>query len=174
MATIPTAYTWTVGEQVTAAKMNAYVRDLATFLLNIPAVRLWHNTTQSVVDSTDAALAFNQEALDSDNGHSTVTNNSRYTVQTAGTWEFTAIVPWAGSAAGKRELSLRVNNTTTYGGQTVTATGSNRLAACVTVFAPMSVSDYMEAWVWQNSGGALLVDNTFRGGQWLLGKWIRI
>jgi hypothetical protein len=171
MATIPTAYTWSVGELMTAAKMNAYLRDLATFMLNPPVFRLWHNTTQSISDSTSTAMVFNQEYTDPDGGHSTTSNTSRYTAQTAGTWLIMAISPWAANSSGKRELYIQHSNGVQYGSTTATALGSNRLSASVTTLVTMTVGEYCEAFVWQNSGGSLNIDNTFRGGQWFMGIW---
>src|SRR5919197_2582011 len=173
MATVPTAYTWSVGELMTAAKMNSYLRDLASFLLSRPYASLTHNTTQSITNVTDTPVNFNTELADTDGGHSTSTNTSRYTAQTAGLWDVSACVPWEINGTGKREAYLKVNNTTYYGSDTATAAASSRVSAAPAALIPVSVGDYIEVQVYQNSGGALNIDNTFRGGQKLDLIWER-
>lgn len=173
MATVPTAYTWTVGELVSASKLNSYLRDVISFYLNRPSAILTHSLTQSISDSTFTAVAFNTEVADTDGGHSTTTNTTRYVVQTAGTWRITANVPWATNAAGKRELFIRVNGATDWSSSAITAGSNVSLGMSVTDNIPLNVGDYVEAVVWQSSGAALNVTNAFHGGQRLHAMWER-
>lgn len=165
MATIPTAYTWTVGELVTAAKFNQYLRDAISFLLNKPHARLRHSTTQSIVATTGTPVLFNTEDADDDNGHSTVTNTSRYTAQTAGTWKVMATTPWVANGTSKRELYLRKNNLTNYAGTSIDANQAVSHSLSTAGLVDLSVSDYVESWVWQGTAGPLNVTNAFQGGQ---------
>jgi hypothetical protein len=173
MATIPTAYTWTVGELVTASKMNSFLRDAVSFLLARPSARLTHSTTQSIPDSVNTAVTFNTEGSDTDNGHSTVTNASRYTVQTAGTWSIDTCSPWVANATGKRELFIRSNGASDFASSAIVASASVRHALQVSDKIALSVGDYVEAVVWQSSGVALNLDNTFHGGQRMALIWER-
>lgn len=174
MATIPTAYTWTVGELVTAAKMNAYLRDLATFLLNRPYAQLTHNTTQSIPDSTMTPVSLNTETSDSDSGHSTSTNNSRYTAATAGVWTVHGTGPWVANTNGKRELHILKNGLTDYA---VDARDANRNvyhSANVSCLVDLGAGDYASLFAWQNSGGALNLTNVNGSGQRFDLIWERV
>lgn len=164
MTAVPTAYTWTVGELQTAAKMNAYLRDLATFLLNRPSARLRHSVTQSLTTSTSTALLLDTEDTDTDGGHSTVTNTSRYTCQTAGTWLAMASVPWTGNATGKRETYFRVNNTTDYHSVAIDCNRNVTHATATSGLIPLSVGDYVEIWGYQDTGAGLGTNQSFHRG----------
>jgi hypothetical protein len=68
------------GTPITAAKLNNIEQGVFDAHL-MPAVRVYHNTTQSVSTATHTALAFNSERFDTAGGaastqHDTVTNNS--------------------------------------------------------------------------------------------------
>lgn len=173
MATIPTAYTWTVGELLTSVKLNAYLRDAVTFLLARPFATLVNPATQSITTATDTALTWSTEVADTDGGHSTVTNTSRYTVQTAGHWTFTANVPWASNATGRREVWFRTNGTFVFSTVNMSAGASLQHGQSITEKIFMLVGDYVEAVVHQTSGGNLNVDNAFRGGQRFHAIWER-
>lgn len=173
MATIPTAYTWTVGEQVTAAKMNAYLRDAVSFLLARPYVRLLHGATQTIATGTATALDFTTEADDADGMHSTTTNPHLVTVQTAGVWTFTVAAPWAANGAGKRECWIRRNGVSIFAADAKNASAAINHAHSVTASFRCSVGDTVEAVVQQTSGGNLNIDNTVLGGQRLTGLWER-
>jgi len=111
MATVPSPKTWTVGELLTAAKMNQEVRDPLNFLLSTkPICILKRTATQSV--SYGAAVQYDTEIVDRDNGHSTSSNSHRYNVGTAGLYNMTAYVQFtdAFSAGESRQLSFTHNN----------------------------------------------------------------
>lgn len=171
MATIPTAYTWTIGELVTSTKINTYLRDAVSFLLDPPSARLSHSTTQSITTGTDTGMSLNTEAADADGGHSTSSNTSRYAPQTAGVWDLNAAVPFAANATGKREAAFRVNGTTTHHAAAIPAAVASRMCLNLSGKIPLTVGDYVEVVVFQDSGGNLNLDNTFRGGQRLDAYW---
>ena len=84
MATIPNPRTWGATEAVTAAKLNTDVRDGYNFLLATPRAVMRKTANQSIPNATLTAVTWDLEDVDTDGGHSNVTNNSRYTAQTAG------------------------------------------------------------------------------------------
>jgi hypothetical protein len=170
MATIPSAYTWTVGELVTAAKMNAYLRDAVNFLLSPPYATLTHSTTQSFTTGTAAAVLFNSEVADTDNGHSTSSNTSRYTAQTAGMWKLDASTPWTSNGTGTRALSARTNGSTDNNATSMAA-AAGTTAVPVSDRLNMSVGDYVEVVALQSSGGNLTIVNSAYGGQRMSLKW---
>jgi hypothetical protein len=90
--------------------------------------------------------------------HSTVTNNSRITIQTAGRYMFTATVSPAVSGAGTyRSVHFLLNNTTEYKGFTGDI-GGGSVDDTITVvrnIGPLSAGDYVEVQVQHDSGGNL-------------------
>ncbi|WP_327088529.1 hypothetical protein OIE66_40475 [Nonomuraea sp. NBC_01738] len=170
MPTAPTPRTWVVGEVVTAAKMNE-IRDAFNFLLNPPIFELTHSGSISPATSTNALMPFNGETIDRDNGHNTVTNNSRYTSQTAGYYMLTGGVGFTSNGTGKREMTLLVNGVDEYYPSSIPglAAGFTGMTSAGRVY--LAVNDYAEVQVWQNSGGALATNST-KGGPRFGGHWI--
>ncbi len=170
---VPNPKTWVVGETLTAAKMNLELRDALTFLLAPPLFQLTHSSGQTIANGTNTQLAMDTEIVDRDNGHSTSTNNSRYTSQTAGWYLLTGVCPWTTNANQKRELSLLYNGgiTETHG----SAMGGNAggyVSPTTTGRLYLAVGDYVELRVFQNSGGSLDTNAGADGGVRFEGHWI--
>lgn len=164
MATIPTAYTWTVGELVTAAKINSYLRDAISFLLAPPYAALQRTANQSINNTATTNVGWDSEVQDTDNAHSTVTNNDRFTGVTAGVYESLTAIPWVGNATGVRELNFGVNGTITYAGSRLVPGSAVAFVNPAAKLIALSVGDYMNIKVWQSSGGALNIDQAFASG----------
>ncbi len=81
-----------------------------------PACRVHHNANTSCPSGSLVTVAFNSERFDTDNMHSTVTNNNRVTINTPGIYTVTFIGDWA-TAADYNFLwaGLRLNGTTWIG-----------------------------------------------------------
>lgn len=137
----------TAGEFVDDTDWDELV-DALNFLANRPACRVSHNTTQSLTSGTEATLAFNTEALDTDTMHDTVTNNSRITFKTAGLF----VVTWGFTVAADNDYLwiysyLRLNGTTliapgsSIGTQTDNGLSPHSAGATLYKFA---VNDYVE------------------------------
>lgn len=150
-----TPRTWVTGELVTAAEMNQDVRDNISALANPEACRAYHNTTQSVTDNTDTTVAFNTESYDTASIHSTVTNNSRFTLPKAGLWEF----DWNVQFAADTDFLilyhyLRKNGTTKIWDQRSHETNilndTRELAGFTT--KKLALNDYVELRVYQDNG----------------------
>ncbi|MFD9949814.1 hypothetical protein ACFWYW_55905 [Nonomuraea sp. NPDC059023] len=105
MATLPSPRTWTVGELLTAAKLNLDLRDGLNFLLSPPLAVLRKSGNQSIPQSASTEVTWDVEDIDRDGGHSTVSNTSRYTSQTAGWYNFSTVIGWD-VAATDRVLSF--------------------------------------------------------------------
>jgi hypothetical protein len=123
-----------------------------------PSAHVYHSAAQSIADGTAVALAFNSERWDTDAIHSTSSNNTRLTCQTAGKYEIGGMVEWASNAAGYRQLLIRPNGTATYIGRDVRnavsggTTEQQAFADCV-----LAAGDYVELVVTHNAGAPLNV-----------------
>lgn len=142
--------------------------------LNPPAARLARTATnQSIPNSTQTALQWNSELEDTHNGHDNSTNPSRYTAPVAGLYLVTATVTWDQNASGIREIGLRVNGSVIYDGTRVVNSSNITHVQSVSHLIRLAVGDYVEATVWQNTGGALAVDRTFHSGPLMEIAWLR-
>lgn len=155
---IPTFRTWVAGEFVTAAFMNANVRDGGNFFLAVPIAELRQTVAQTLTTGVSAAILFDVEELDTDNGHSTSTNTSRYTSPTPGTLQFSGASSTVSNATGVRVVGWQANGTIMTGSQTKVGAVNGDLTAIPARVKHISVNgttDYIELWVQQTSGGNL-------------------
>jgi hypothetical protein len=142
---------------VAPAAWGDVLRDNGEFLINPPVCSVFHSIAELIPTATAYKMAANSENFDSDAMHSTVTNNSRITIQTAGRYQLTATVTPAASAAGTyRSAHFIVNNTTTYLGFTGDI-GGGALDDTISIVrnVTLAASDYVEVMVQQDTGGNL-------------------
>lgn len=130
----------------------------------MPAVRVMHNAAQSIANATDTTLAFNTEIFDqagnaADTMHDNVTNNSRLTARYAGIYEIKLNIEWAGNATGERYISFRINGSTIIAAERRSPVSTPATVHVLSTLWSMAVNDYVEARVFQNSGGALNVNS---------------
>ncbi len=140
--------------------MNSNIRDAGNFLLARPLASIRQGVAQSIPNSTWTACTFDTEDIDRDNGHSTVSNTSRYTGATPGYVWTAYTAAFALSSAGGRAGRIRLNGADSS--QTA-GTGVFHVppSALVSVISGGGLqylngtSDYLELVVLQTSGGAL-------------------
>lgn len=152
------------GTAITAAKLNNVESGIFDAHYQA-AARVTHNTTQNVTNVTETALAFNTERFDTESNaastiHDTASNNSRLTCRTAGKYQITANIQWDSNNTGVRQLSIRLNGTTFIArvGQASTGTALGWTNQSVSTLYDLAVNDYVEATVWQDSGGTRTID----------------
>src|SRR5215475_9738149 len=120
--------TWTDGSSSASAARLGVIEEGILDVSQQPAVRVYHNTTQSITNGTDTTVNFNSERYDQAAGsastmHDTVTNNSRLTAVYAGVYKITGQLGFASNATGIRQCHIRLNGTTIIAyGQVVAAT----------------------------------------------------
>jgi len=127
---------------------------------------------QSIANSTDTLVTWNSETYDTDTMHDNVTNNSRLTFKTAGTYIVSGMINWAGNATGdNRYMAIRQQPGSVLVYQK--AGPATAIAACAGACAahmPFSlvvqaaVNDYVEITVNQNSGGSLALQQSSTNG----------
>lgn len=142
----------TTGTTITSAWGNL-VGNATDFLANPPACRVYHNTTQSLTDSTETTLAFNSERWDTNTMHDTVTNNSRITLTTAGIY----LVTFNGQLASGADYGLiyvliRQGGTNNIAGQTIQSNGATAspLISVATQYK-FAAADYIEVRAYQDN-----------------------
>lgn len=157
--------TWATDEIPTAAQANNYWRDGLDHVAKPCGAQAKRTASGfSIPGSTVTALELNAENWDTDAIHDNSTNPSRFTIPTDmdGHYLFTASVTFAFSAGGTIRYLMLYKN----GSPIVTSPGHLLDAkvpfpavwsVCLTGSREVSVAagDYLEARVFQDSGGAL-------------------
>ena len=169
---VPSPATRSVGDGLTAAYMNANVRDTGNFLLTRPLCRMHQNTTQTVTTGTWTAVTMDVTDGDSDGGHSNTVNNSRYTCQVQGWYRITGTVAYAPNFVPL--VSYAVNGTRVKGAARV-GNGSNAgtsTSASTEDVIHLNVNDYVELFTFQNTGGNAATASTAEFCSLLIVEWI--
>jgi len=166
---VPSQGTVAVGDKITASLWNDDVRDAVNFLISPPRVKVYKTANQSIATSSWTCLTWNAEAFDTDTMHDNVTDNSRITFTTAGKYLITLNCFWANNSTGSRNHKIELNGTTTEGSGTniiqpfaVAPVAVSYTGASISFIKTFAANDYINAFVWQNSGGAL---NLTGGGE---------
>ena len=140
---------------VPPASWGDQVRDNLEFLIDPPTVSAFHSVAVSVATATTVALAANSENFDNNAMHSTVTNNSRITIQTAGRYLFFASVGFDTGATGVRQIVFRINGGATFGNLQTAGAGGGTIALSTTGSAVLVVGDYVEVLARHTQGANL-------------------
>jgi len=121
----------------------------------IPAARVTRTSAQSIPDSLNTNLAFDQERYDTAGVHDNTTNNSRLTAPVTGIYAVTAQFTWGGSAgAGSRFAGVMKNGSTLIARSQELAGDDDEN---ITTQVLLAAGDYVEVQVLQTSGGRLSV-----------------
>lgn len=158
---VPALRTWSAGEIVTAAMLNANVRDAINFLLARPYVSVYASATQSTTTAVWALILMQSEETDNDGMHSTSSLTSRLTAVTPGWYQVSGQVAFSGTSnVGSRNARLAVNGSAvTASGQTTTTGNAGVGIANLTTRAVfLNAGDYVEIQGMQTSGAALLTN----------------
>lgn len=132
-----------------------------------PSVTVRHSTTTNLVNSTYTLLPWDTEVDDPYGFHDNAVNNSRLTVPPglAGIYLIAWHIWFASNATNSRFVRVLKNKAGNASGQDEfgdVRIGANGLATvCLCSHPiPLVVGDYIELTGWQNSGGALLINQS--------------
>lgn len=121
--------------------------------------RVYNSANISIVDNTLVALTFDSESWDTNGYHSTVSNTSRLTAPVAGKYLYIGNARFATNGTNDRYFAIRLNGTDYIDG-----TGFSPNTSAIRTFGSLSgiysfaANDYIELLVYQNSGGALNIE----------------
>jgi hypothetical protein len=140
-----------------ASTLEALLLAMSNFQLNRPQFSIYQGVSQTFTTATFAAVTFDSSLVDTYNGHSNSTNNSRYTAQVAGSYLIAGGTGWASNATGGRGGSFYKNGATPIGASTVVGavSGVLTIAPLTAALVQLNVGDYVELWGYQSSGGNL-------------------
>lgn len=117
--------------------------------------RVTHSVAQAIQHNTWTVLAFDTERWDTDGMHSTVDNNSRLTCKTAGKYLIIGCSGFPVGAGAVRSCYIGRAGAiwyASYAGMGSLTVGNE---VVISTIMDMAVDDYVELWVYQNSGGPL-------------------
>ncbi len=151
--------TWVVGELVTAAIMNTFIRDNQVQLYDgMPAARVFHNANQATATAVPLILTFNSERFDNDTIHDLGVNPSRLTCITAGKYAIFATVQWQQNAVNFREIGIFLNGVTLIAVVRDSPRDNQVWPMSVSTLYDFLATDFVEVRVFQDSGGALNIE----------------
>lgn len=128
------------------------------FWSNKPTATLYMSSAWTAATATTGLTApWNASGTDNWSGHSSSTNNTRYTIQVAGLYMMSAALCWQGNATGVRINELFKNGAMLPGSEMyLGASGTNNVTVVnPPYFVQCAVGDYLEVNGYQNSGGNL-------------------
>jgi hypothetical protein len=154
---------------VTAAQMNANIRDAGNFMLTAPYCNVFRSAALSPANNTLTLVSWDAETEDNDAMHSTGTNPSRIICQTPGVFGIAAAVSWVTAASlTARRISVRLNAAGASAGGTLVLikddvnTGSTfsvdqSVPLLFYNYRMVNIGDYLEMFIEQESGGTLAI-----------------
>lgn len=146
------------GDILTAAWCDQ-VRDNEEFLIDPPACSVFASAGQVVNDATVTTLTANSETFDNDSMHSTSSNTSRITAQTAGRYDVDCRVNFQADITDGRRVIRFLKN----GVDVVTAASQrnvidgNSITISGSMKAVLAAGEYIEVQVFHNAGNNLSV-----------------
>ena len=143
---------------------TSFARSDHTHQISLPRCRAIRNTTQSIGNASTTVVDLTSEEIDTDGFHSNSTNPSRITIPNglSGDYLITAIAVFASNATGYRQLVLYLNGAGAGNLDGVTNAAVSGGVTTRLSFAglfTLTSTDYVEAAVFQNSGGSLNITN---------------
>ena len=118
---------------------------------------VYNNANISIPNNTATALTFNSEVWDTDNCHSTVSNTSRLTCNTAGVYMVVGHAWFAANGTGTRSLQIYKNGVAVANVRIENPTAGGSTLMMISKIIDLAVNDYVEFYVLQSSGGNLNV-----------------
>lgn len=175
MATVPTPFDATAAQKLTATQWDAQVRDVMLFLYNPPTCEVTMASSTSLAIGTATLVAWDTELTDTDSMHSTVSNQSRIVIQTAGRYTVNIATNVATGNATTYTVNLKINSGGLVAGGTSVRAWSfgaaggapRQFTTSFTRYMP-TVGDYFELFVTTSPA------NSLDGGIGVLGTGMQV
>lgn len=132
------------------------IKEIAKY----PSCRVYNNSNISIPNAVYTVLPFNNEHFDTDNIHDNTTNNTRLTCKTAGVYLIIGSVSFGVNSTGVRTSRITLNNTDFLATVTNNATTiAIATRQSISAIYKLNVNDYVELFVYQDSGNSLDIVN---------------
>lgn len=135
-------------------------------ITSAPAFSSYASATQVISNATFTKVVFDVERFDTNNNFA----SSTFTPTVEGYYQINHALYFAGSASGSTFVSLYKNGTLyAYLTRLLNNNSVNQLIASGCLAYCNGTTDYLEIYVYQNSGGSLTVGNAEANGCWFTG-----
>jgi hypothetical protein len=156
--TPPTVASAVPGNYVTGALWNAGPKALGDWGTAQPVFAGYQGTVQAVPSGNWTSFTIDTETLDSDAGHSTVTNTSRYTATVPGLYLVIGSSGYTSNTTGLRRVRLALNGSPVIGSGVGSDThaASGAIGHVTSSLVQMNgTTDFVEVQGYQTSGANL-------------------
>lgn len=157
--------TWTDGSggatPVSAARLAVMEQGIFD-AQSPPAARVYNSALQTIPTATPTAITFDSEWFDTDTIHEAVTHPDRLTAKTAGVYLIFGSVRFAANNTGQRALNIILGATFGISGDNRTAVQGDVTDVSISTAWQLSVNDFVQLQVYQDSGGNLNVSQVNR------------
>jgi hypothetical protein len=158
----PAANAVTVAHFINVSQTNTPTWRCLTVAPFVSSCKVHNSAAISVPNTTTTLLAFDTEDWDNNNIHSTSSNPSRLVAPVTGKYLVTLNCAWTGVTGGAlREAQINLNSGGTGGGTVLASDGKGPSTAqirhSVAVQVALSAGDYVEAYVYQDSGSTMSI-----------------
>jgi hypothetical protein len=123
-----------------------------------PSARCHHSANQSVATGTAKLLDFNTEIWDTD-ALFDPTNNSVFTIRTAGKYLVVVSLEWAANVTGSRQIAIKRGSTYLAVDSRPAAIAGRQTSMTLSVIVDLAVNDVLTVEAFQDSGGAVVVNS---------------
>lgn len=160
--TVPSLLLQNPGSLVSAALWNSGPKAMGDFYTAPPLFRGHQSATQTFTTGTWTAVTLDVTDVDTESGHSNITNNSRYTAQTAGWYWAVGFCAWTNANASHDVFcALYVNGSIRLGtGQALAKPTNDYTSLSTSSLVYLRAGDYVEVFARQDTGANLA---TFAG-----------
>ncbi len=164
------------GGLVTSTLWNGGPKALNDFLSNRPTFRGTQGVATTVPNNTWTAIRMDQTLIDTDGGHNTIVNNTRYTCQVQGWYWVKGTIGWNGAgtiAFNRSDAAIAVNGNVIAGSATFLDWGPNQTGAfSASCLVFLVVGDVVEVWGRQQTGHSVFFDNNSTGNMCDMNLWL--
>lgn len=158
---VPRTAQKSAGQLITGALWNAGPKALCDFITNPPLFRSLASSASATAAGTWYPASLTNTIIDTESGHSNVTNPSRYTAQVPGWYWVEGYFAWdVGGSQGRFECSIAKNGTIVPGAAQFSTRNNDLQSLSASTLVQLSAGNYVETWGRQNSGTTI---NTFIG-----------
>ncbi len=117
--------------------------------------RVYNSTAKSIPSGSFVVITFDSERYDTDNIHDNSTNNSRLTCKTAGVYLISFCGELPAASTGRAVAKIQVNGGTNICMMSNILTSLGPIRMNPSSIYTLNVNDYVEVFVYQESGGTL-------------------
>lgn len=173
---VPDPRDWVDGDDLDTTTLNGGVRDPIQFLLDKPLFQGRQTASQNITNATFTAITFTTgEDIDSENGHDTASNTSRYVAQEDGWYRCSGGWVCESNATGRRLARWTKNGTAVNGSRVDLAavSGGETIVPARDMVISLSAGDYVELEAWQSSTATRATVVTTELQSTMTVEWVR-